>query len=120
MASAPPPHIPGRTESDRISFMRTAAFVTITTTAIRCGTIVACVGLVYLSILALAGKVTLASIGVRLLGDIRVSDSIMGVLTGGSILYGVGQRQLRHRAVKRLAQEKNDLERRLDPTRSSS
>jgi hypothetical protein len=90
------------------------------TTAIKYGSLVACVGFVYLSISALAGKVTLASIGLSALGNIRVSDGILTVITGGSILYGVGQRKLRHRTVTRLAKDKNDRERLIDPARSSS
>jgi hypothetical protein len=119
---APPPfrHETQPEPDHRLSFVRTYAIVTIVTTAIKYGALVACVGFVYLSISALAGKMTLASVGIRLLGNLKVSDGICGILTGGGILYGVGQRQLRRRAVKRLANEKNDMERILDLQRSSS
>jgi hypothetical protein len=81
---------------------------------------------VYLSISALAGKETLANIGILgsinigLLGKLPVSDLVQSILTVGSILYGIGQRQLRHRTIKRLANERNDLERLIDRHRSSS
>jgi hypothetical protein len=105
---------------DRVSLLRIAAVENIVITAIRYGSLIVCAGFVYLSIAALAGKITLAKVGVQFLGNLTVSNSIMSILTGGSILYGVGQRQLRRRAIKRLAKEKNDLERLLDSRRSSS
>jgi hypothetical protein len=104
----------------KLSMMRTAAAVTIATTAIKYGALVGCVGLVYLSIAALSGRVTLASIGLNILGNLKLSEGICTALTTGSLLYGIGQRQLRHRAIKRLGNSKNELERIIDPGRSSS
>jgi len=118
--AAPPANNPQTEPDQRLSFARTYAVVTIVTTAIKYGSLVACVGFVYLSISALAGKATLANVGIRLLGNLTVSNGIMSILTGGSILYGVGQRRLRHTTVKRLAKERNDLERVVDRHRSSS
>ncbi len=120
MASPPSGKSPSTELDFRRSLLRINATVTLITTAIKYGTLVACVYLGYLSIESLAGRVTLATVGIRLLGNLRVSEGICAILTTGGIVYGVGQRRLRHKAVKHLGNAKNELEKILDPGRSSS
>jgi|SRR5580704_7964920 hypothetical protein len=121
MATSPVLNPSERAELEfRLRLARMHVISTVLTTGIKYGALVACVGLTYLSIAALAGKTTLASFGLEVLGNIKLSQGICTILTGGSILYGVGQRQLRHRAVKRLANTKNELERIIDKGRASS
>lgn len=96
------------------------AVVDVVRTAIKWGSAVWIVSYIYRSIAVLAGHATAADIGIKFLANVRVSDGIFAVLTGGSIAYGVGQRQLRRRHIKHVAHDKNDLERLLDPKRTSS
>lgn len=74
----------------------------------------------YLSIEALAGKSTLADIGINFLSDIKVSVAIAwGVGVGGAI-YGLKQRKLRRDTVERLQERIQTLEAEKDPARTSS
>lgn len=74
----------------------------------------------YLSIVALAGHQTLADIVVRLLANVKLSNGILYLVTGGSVAYGLGQRHLRRKHIKRVVAAKNELEKKLDPNRTSS
>lgn len=104
----------------RLSLHRADGIISIVKSLIKYGALVACFYFVYLSILALSGKATLATIGLSVLGNIKVSEGICALLTGGSILYGVGQRQLRHRVIRRIGTRLSELEKERDPERSSS
>jgi hypothetical protein len=72
------------------------------------------------SIAALAGHTTLASIGLRALGSVYVSEAAAWLLAVGSVGYGVVQRQLRRREIARFAPLLRDKERAIDPKRTSS
>lgn len=74
----------------------------------------------YLCILALAGKTTLAEIIIRFFANIGVSESLAYVLGGGGLIYGIRERRLRQRTVKRLQPRIQQLEEIIDPKRSSS
>jgi hypothetical protein len=87
---------------------------------IQWGGLVVIAYFVYLSTVALAGKTTLAEIGVKVLGNLTVSRAIITLLTGSGWAFGLGQRRLRRKAISRIANEKNELERRIDPKRTSS
>ena len=88
--------------------------------ALKWGAIVLLGRYAYLSIAALAGQTTLADIAIRFLGNLTVSNSIAYILASGGLAYGVGQRQLRRRHIKRNVSSKNDLEKLLDVKRTSS
>jgi hypothetical protein len=75
---------------------------------------------VYLIIAVLAGKSTSADIAIDFLGKLKVAGGIGGTLIVGGILYGAGQAALRRRNIQRLASVKNELERIIDPNRTSS
>lgn len=104
----------------RLSFKKIDEAASITKAALKYGTIIVCVYYAFRSIAVLAGKQTLASIGLSILGNVTVSNGIYIVLTGGSIVYGLGQRQLRRRSIKRLTEQGIKLEQRFDPKRTSS
>ena len=74
----------------------------------------------YLSIEVLAGKNTLADIGIGFLTDINVSVAISWALAAGGVLYGYGQRRLRKNGVEHLAKRNQRLELIIDPERTSS
>jgi hypothetical protein len=112
---------PGREfDPNLLKFARLNAVVSLVQSLFKYAAAVACAYYVYLSVAALAGKQTLASIGLNVLGNVQVSHGVCAVLTGGSILYGVGQRQLRHRAVKRIGRGLSEAEAIIDRGRSSS
>ncbi|HEY6351133.1 MAG TPA: hypothetical protein VI636_17145 [Candidatus Angelobacter sp.] len=84
------------------------------------GSAVAIVGLLAFMVSRLAGKMTLAQIGMSFFGDIRVSQAVaymFGILGGG---YGLLERRLRHRKTKNMAGHMAELEKKIDPGRTSS
>jgi len=117
----PSPATPSKIELEHgLKVARINATVTLGTTIIKYAALVACFGFIYLMTESLAGRTTLATIGLRIMGNLRVSDGISFVFGGGGVLYGVGQRQLRRRSVERLSKMKNELEQVIDQGRSSS
>lgn len=72
------------------------------------------------SITALAGQKTLADIGIRFFTDIRISEALAWAVGGSGVWYGYAQRRLRIKTSKRLGTQNRELEKRLDPKRSSS
>ncbi|HEY6243707.1 MAG TPA: hypothetical protein VIX17_07170 [Pyrinomonadaceae bacterium] len=74
----------------------------------------------YRCVAVMAGTITFADIAVRILGNLTVSKGIIALLTGSGWVYGLAQRSLRRRFVERNAKTKNDLERVIDPKRTSS
>lgn len=119
MASPPAKQVSENSDA-RLSYKKIDAVVTITKTIVQYSFLAFCVYYIYRSIAVLAGKATFASLGLSVLGNIQVSDGIYIVLTGGSIIYGLGQRELRRRNIKRLTERPIEMEKRLDPNRSSS
>src|SRR5271157_5866004 len=72
----------------------------------------------------LAGKATLADFGVFLYADLKAntvfSHIIMGILGLGGVSYGLRERALKRKEIKRLGNRVVEVEKRLDPNRSSS
>jgi len=75
---------------------------------------------VYLSLAALAGKVTAASVVVQFLGNVTISKALAYALGGGGIIYGTYERGLRRRTIAHLNSRIKKLEAAKDPDRSSS
>jgi hypothetical protein len=74
----------------------------------------------YRSVVVLAGVSTSANIAVRLAGNLTVSRGIITLLTGSGWAFGLAQRSLRRKNIERVVPLKNDLEKVLDPKRTSS
>lgn len=72
------------------------------------------------SVSSLAGQYTFAQIGVGFLGDFRISEAFAYIFGTGGVVYGIKRRRLHQDNVERTAQRISDLEKRLDPKRSSS
>ena len=87
---------------------------------VRWGGIVLIGRYLYLSILALAGRVTLADIGLNFLANVRVSEAVAWLLGGGGVAYGWQQRKVRKDTVERLAGRIQEKELKRDPGRTSS
>ncbi len=118
---ATPSQKPTRTESDyQLSYKKIDSVTVVVREIVKWGAVVLIVRYCYYSIAALAGRSTLADIVVQLLGNLKVSDGILALFGTGGIVYGVGQRYLRRRHIQRVVQEKNRLEKMIDPKRTSS
>jgi len=74
----------------------------------------------YLGIEALAGKSTLADIGVNFLTDINISVALAWAAGLGGMVYGIKQRELRKDTIERLVGRIHELEGEVDPNRTSS
>jgi hypothetical protein len=78
----------------------------------------------YLSIAALAGKTTLAQFGMWLVTDLKATKAFSHIVTTlfgtVGVSYGIGERKLRRRNVERMGNRIQELEKIIDPTRSSS
>jgi hypothetical protein len=120
MASTPSPK-PPKTEQDYLlAFKRWDTLSEIIRSGIQWAGLVAIAYLFFRSVDTLAGRKTVAEIGIKVLGNLTVSRSIIALLTGSGWVYGLGQRSLRRRNIERLVPAKNDLERALDKNRTSS
>jgi len=84
------------------------------------GSAVAIAVIIYLMVGRLAGKTTFAQIGVSMLGELRLPDAVAYVFGGSGLLYGLNERRLRHKKTKGLTTYTAELEKRIDPNRTSS
>jgi hypothetical protein len=89
-------------------------------TAIRSGTWVGVAYLLTTAVGRLAGKFTFADIGVRLLGDFRISEALAYVLAIGSGGWAWKERNAKRNTIDRLSRRIEQLEQQLDPGRTSS
>jgi hypothetical protein len=94
----------------RLKFKRTDAVVTTVIQAIKWGCLLGITRYGYHAIVSLAGKQTIADIVVRFLASVKIREGIAYLLAAGGVLFGVGERQLRRRTIKRTVKSKNDLE----------
>jgi hypothetical protein len=119
MASSPSP--PPRTALDnQLSFKRLDTALEFWRVLIQWGTVAFLGYMTYRSVGALAGMTTSANIGVRLFGNLMVNRGIVALLTGSGWAFGLAQRSLRRKNIERLVPLKNDLEKVIDPKRTSS
>lgn len=96
------------------------AVASVFNTAIRWGVMGFLGWCVYLSLAALAGKVTAASVVVQFLGNVTISKALAYALGGGAIIYATRERSLRRRTIEHLHKRIKQLEAAKDPNRSSS
>lgn len=94
--------------------------VSVMITALVCGTIVVIGYWVYLTLIAYAGKSTSASVAISFVTDFKL-DQVFAYFVGGSgALYGYRQRRLMRGNIERLSGRPRELEKRIDPNRTSS
>lgn len=89
-------------------------------TFIRVGGWVSVFYFVYEMVFKLAGKFTFADIGIRFLGDIRMSEALAYALATGAGGWALLERKLKGDTIERLSGQVEALEKRLDPGRTSS
>jgi hypothetical protein len=88
--------------------------------AIKYGCLLGIAYLAYGSIGVLAGQNTFADIGIRVIGDVRISETVAWLFGGGGVLYGYRQRKLRRDTIEQLAPRVRQLEMEHDPNRTST
>ncbi len=72
------------------------------------------------AITALSGHQTDASFVVKILLNLQADRWIAYIVGGGGVAYGWNERRLKRKDIKRLSRHTEELERRLDPKRTSS
>lgn len=82
--------------------------------------LVAIAFLFYLSTKSLAGQYTFADVGIKLIGDFKLSEAFGYLFGAGGAGYGLMERKLRRQTTERLTQRTIALEKLLDPNRTSS
>jgi len=101
---------------------RIQARATIILTGIRWAGLVALGVVGYLIVNTLAGRSTLASVGIsiRAIGSVYVSQAAAWLFGISGIGYGLRQRRLRHTNIQRLGPGVRERESAIDPKRTSS
>jgi len=89
-------------------------------TGFKYGALVVIFYFAYASVASLAGQSTFADIGLRVIGDVRISETVAWLFGGGSIVYALRQRKLRRDTIERLAPRVRKYEEMLDPERTST
>lgn len=91
-------------------------------TFIRYGAVVLCVYIVYRMTSDLAGKTTLADIGLslKMFGGLSITDTVSFALGVAGTVYGYKERRLRQSKTQYLQDRIQKLEKQLDPKRTSS
>jgi hypothetical protein len=74
----------------------------------------------YLSTKSLAGHYTFADIGIKVMGDFKISEALSYLFGAGGVGYGFRERKLRRQTTERLAHRNSTLEQLVDPNRTSS
>jgi hypothetical protein len=114
---------PSKDELDaQVEIHRIQAKAAVITTLIRWAGAVALGFWAFKSIDVLAGRSTLAAIGVTLkaLGKVYISEAVAWLFGMGGVGYGLVQRRLRHSVIARLSPAVRDREKVIDPKRTSS
>jgi hypothetical protein len=87
---------------------------------IGCGTVIIVTYWLRDVLLAYAGQTTNANVALSLITDLKIDRILPYVVAGGGIAYGRQQRRLRQSNIKRLTERPQELERAIDPGRTSS
>ena len=100
--------------------MVTNAVTAIVTTLGRSAIAICVAWFVYLSIDSLSGKETNAIIDFKALANLNLNKYLVILLCGGSCFWGFNERRLRKQTTARHSKRQTELERKLDPNRTSS
>jgi hypothetical protein len=76
--------------------------------------------MVMLSVRQLAGQHTLADLNLRVIGNVRINEALAWLVAALFGFDDFNRRRLHRRDIKRLARDNSELEKRLDPHRTSS
>jgi len=116
-----PQRRPSKQELDAgIRIRRIDGIVSTVQYAIMWGSLVAITAFIYLSVRAVAGQYTFADVGIKLVGDFKLSEAFSYLFGAGGLGYGVMERRLRRKTTERFAERNTTLERMIDSNRTSS
>jgi hypothetical protein len=74
----------------------------------------------YLGLEQLAGRITLAKIGISILGDLKLPQVLSYLFGAGGVSYGVNEARLRRKKTQEMSSHITNLEKVLDSKRTSS
>ena len=101
-------------------FRASQGFISVLNNLIKWGALVVIAWLMSETIGTLAGKTTIAEIGIGFLADVRISEAVAWIFGVSGTAYGLGQRKLRRKGIARLEERATRNEKKIDPGRSSS
>ena len=87
---------------------------------IRWGGVIVCLYFLSLMVDSLAGKTTATDIALKAITDLKLDRGILYLLTGGTTLWAIRERRLRKGNTKHRAAYTKELEKHIDPNRTSS
>lgn len=74
----------------------------------------------YYSVVALAGKQTVAEVALKFIASLTISKTICLTAAAGGVAWGAAERKLRKGTIRKKAKRIKHLEEQVDPGRSSS
>lgn len=104
--------------SERVKIAKVDQWYRTVRTAVRVIGVVAAVWLLRGALDTLAGETTRLAFELSVLADVKFAVSV--ALAGSAAVWAIAERMLRHRKVESLQDRIKELERRLDPGRTSS
>jgi|SRR5271165_5603628 len=84
------------------------------------GSVVAIFGFMYLMTVQLAGRTTLAQIGLNIMGELKLPQLLAYGFGVGGVGYGISERRLRRKKTQEMAEHNAGLEMIIDRKRTSS
>jgi hypothetical protein len=106
--------------SAKILALKIDAAARVISTGIKYGCLAYCAWLALQGVRALSGKITLANIALNFLGSISTNNAVCYTVTGGAVGWGYLERRLRKAKTETFQGRVRDLEKLIDPKRSSS
>jgi hypothetical protein len=115
------PRRPSNAELDaNVRIRRIDGIVSTVQYAIMWFSLVGISALFYLSTKSLAGQHTFADIGIKIIGDFKISEGLSYLFGAGGLGYGIRERKLRRETIERLSKRNGELEKLVDQGRTSS
>lgn len=87
---------------------------------IRWGGIIICFYFLYLMVDSLAGKTTATDIALKAITDLKFDRVVLYLLAGGTTVWAIRERKLRKKNTRHIAAYTKELEKHIDPNRTSS
>jgi len=121
VGTPPPPRVRSKAEAEfLVRFKKLDILADAVHLIVPWGSLVAVFWFTYLMVAQLAGKATLADIGIKVMGDIKLPQVLAYLFGVSGVGYGMSERRLRRKKVEHMGGHIKALEEALDPTRSSS
>lgn len=105
---------------EAVDLFRIQSWTKVTIAFIKYAALFGIVYCIYLSVDSLAGKVTLAQFIVEVFGNITINKWLAYAIGAGGTGYGLIERRLRQKNIKRLTERNKELESRINRKRKSS